>query len=460
MTNTLHSINEYDYTGQSNFVAPSHQQASDIVVLVNDVVKTQGTDYTLTGSLVAFTGFTPSNGDKISIRRETASAARQVDFASGSMLKAETLDQDSNQIFNIAQEALDKAEMIGGDYNARYYGASTAAPTSPAPSDGDLWFDTSGNVMKVYSSSESSWSALTFTTADQANIDTVAGISSEVQTVATNVSLIDGISADVAAVAAINTEVSTVAGISGAVEKAAENATGINHYGRTFLGSSTTAPTVHSDGASIGVGAFWFDSGVNILKVYQANGWQNAALGISNPVNRKSFVATSGQTAFPMDYQAGHLDVYLNGVKLVESTIPLSQATASQQADANGNVTATIKLTNNNYTDVYLNSDLWGWSQSESQMIASNSSGNMTVDGEATLNDEGDWVWTYQVPAGSSFEYKWLVTNSNDATGFEDLTTNSSLCASDFITHDAASRVYHRDITDTYGACHLTSSGI
>ena len=148
MTNTLHSINEYDYTGQSNFVAPSHQQASDIVVLVNDVVKTQGTDYTIANGLVTFSGFTPSNGDKISIRRETASVARQVDFASGSMLKAETLDQDSNQIFFMAQEALDKAEKIGGEYNAKYFGSSAVAPTSP--SVGDLWFDTSVNIMKVY----------------------------------------------------------------------------------------------------------------------------------------------------------------------------------------------------------------------------------------------------------------------------------------------------------------------
>ena len=159
MTDTLHSINEYDYTGQSDFVAPSHQQASDIVVLVNDVVKTQGTDYTLTGSLVVFdTGFTPSNGDKISIRRETASATRAVDFASGSMLKAETLDKDSNQIFFMAQEALDKADRIAGDYNARYFGSSAVAPTSA--SVGDLWFDTSVNTMKVYRT-DSGWQPTT-----------------------------------------------------------------------------------------------------------------------------------------------------------------------------------------------------------------------------------------------------------------------------------------------------------
>ena len=33
---------------------------------------------------------------------------------------------------------------------------------------------------------------------------------------------------------------------------------------------------------------------------------------------RKSFVATAGQTTFSMAYQAGYIDVYLNGIKIRE----------------------------------------------------------------------------------------------------------------------------------------------
>jgi hypothetical protein len=416
MTNTLHSINEYDYTGQSNFVAPSHQQASDIVVLVNDVVKTQGTDYTLTGSLVAFTGFTPSTGDKISIRRETASAARQVDFASGSMLKAETLDQDSNQIFNIAQEALDKAEMIGGDYNARYYGASTAAPTLPTPEAGDLWFDATNDVMKVYELASTTWQPLQLNPTDLA-------------------------------------KVSTVANISGAVETAAANATGINHYGRTFLGSGTVAPSTYSDGTAIQIGAFWFDSSVNTLKVYQANGWQNAALGITNPINRKSFTAATGQTTFPMSYESGHVDVYLNGVKLVASTLDSAPA-----ADSNGNVTVTLKLAGKpNSTSVYVHSNLWSWNDTYPTPAGTQTTWS---EGEATQDANGDWVWTYQVPAGTNFQYEWYSENATEA-GFEDLEElEDTGCNDDFFSYNYGARVYRMDITDTWESCNLVGSGL
>ena len=414
MTNTLHSINEYDYTGQSNFVAPSHQQASDIVVLVNDVVKTQGTDYTLTGSLVAFTGFTPSNGDKISIRRETASAARPVDFASGSMLKAETLDQDSNQIFNIAQEALDKAEMIGGDYNARYYGATTTAPTSPAPEEGDLWFDTATNVMKVRSAS--AWISMALTEAGQAAINSVVGISAAVQT-------------------------------------AAANATGINHYGRTFLGSDTVAPSTYSDGTAIQIGAFWFDSSVNTLKVYQANGWQNAALGITNPINRKSFTAATGQTTFPMSYESGHVDVYLNGVKLVASTFD-----SAPPADSNGNVTVTLRLAGKpNATGIWIHSNLWNWVDTYPTPAGTQT---MWSEGEATQEANGDWVWTYQVPAGTNFQYEWYHENATEA-GLEDLEDlEDTGCNDDFFNSGYSARVYRMDITDTWESCNLVGSGL
>ena len=414
MTNTLHSINEYDYTGQSNFVAPSHQQASDIVVLVNDVVKTQGTDYTLTGSLVAFTGFTPSNGDKISIRRVTASAARAVDFASGSMLKAETLDQDSNQIFNIAQEALDKAEMIGGDYNARYYGATTTAPTSPAPEEGDLWFDTATNVMKVRSAS--AWISMALTEAGQAAINSVVGISAAVQT-------------------------------------AAANATGINHYGRTFLGSDTVAPSTYSDGTAIQIGAFWFDSSVNTLKVYQANGWQNAALGITNPINRKSFTAATGQTTFPMSYESGHVDVYLNGVKLVASTFD-----SAPPADSNGNVTVTLKLAGKpNATGIWIHSNLWNWDDTYPTPAGTQT---MWSEGEATQEANGDWVWTYQVPAGTNFQYEWYHENATEA-GLEDLEDlEDTGCNDDFFNSGYSARVYRMDITDTWESCNLVGSGL
>jgi len=165
MTNSYFSIVDYEYTGQSSFTAPSYLQTSDITVTVNGVAKVKDTDYTLTGTSVAFTGFTPSTGDKIRIQRSSGHDARRVDFNSGSMLKAETLDADSNQMFYMAQEAIDTAQNISGDYNAKYWGSLPNAPASP--SVGDLWFDSTNNVMKVYNTQGWQTSTSAVTTSSQ-----------------------------------------------------------------------------------------------------------------------------------------------------------------------------------------------------------------------------------------------------------------------------------------------------
>jgi len=108
MTNTYFSITEYDYSGQTSFTTPSYLQADNISVTVNGVTKTRGTAYTLSGTQVAFTaGNIPNTGDKIRIKRASSQSTRQVDYTDGSMLKAQTLDDDANQLFYMAQEALD-----------------------------------------------------------------------------------------------------------------------------------------------------------------------------------------------------------------------------------------------------------------------------------------------------------------------------------------------------------------
>ena len=140
MTNSYFSMVDYEYSGQSSFSAPSYLQVSDITVTVNGVEKTKDTDYTFSGLSIVFggtSGFTPSTGDKIRIQRKSGHDARRVDFTAGSMLRADTLDADSNQVFYMAQEAIDTAQAISGDYNAKYWGSLPNAPASP--SVGDLW---------------------------------------------------------------------------------------------------------------------------------------------------------------------------------------------------------------------------------------------------------------------------------------------------------------------------------
>jgi len=62
--------------------------------------------------------------------------------------------------------------------------------------------------------------------------------------------------------------------------------------------------------------------------VYGASGWQNAGSSVNGTSQRYNYTATSGQTTFTgadnngntLAYDAGYIDVYLNGVKLLNGT--------------------------------------------------------------------------------------------------------------------------------------------
>jgi len=190
------------------------------------------------------------------------------------------------------------------------------------------------------------------------NVSTVAGISSNVSTVAgiaSNVTSVAGISSNVTTVAGISSDVSAVAGDATDIGTVASNLTGTNTIG-TVAGSianvnltggsianvnevadnigtvnefgeryrvSATAPTT-----SLDVGDLYYDTTTDTMKVYGTSGWQNAGSSVNGTSQRYNYTATSGQTTFTgsdnngntLTYDAGYIDVYLNGVKLLNGT--------------------------------------------------------------------------------------------------------------------------------------------
>ena len=78
---------------------------------------------------------------------------------------------------------------------------------------------------------------------------------------------------------------------------------------------SATAPTV-----DVEVGDLWFNTTDNQFYVRTASGWTVVATNVNGTSSRNSYTATAGQTTFAATYDVGYVDVYLNGVKLVDGT--------------------------------------------------------------------------------------------------------------------------------------------
>ena len=178
---------------------------------------------------------------------------------------------------------------------------------------------------------------------NNANVSTVAGISSDVTTVAgvaadvttaaTNIADITAVADEVNKVISVandlaeaTSEIDVVAGSIANVDAVgadianvntvATNISDVNSFADTYF-ISATAP------ASPTIGDLWFDTTNDVMKVYASGGFVNAGSAVNGTSNRETYTVgtsegsyTGSTTVFPIEYDAGYIDVFLNGIKL------------------------------------------------------------------------------------------------------------------------------------------------
>jgi hypothetical protein len=182
-------------------------------------------------------------------------------------------------------------------------------------------------------------SNITAVAGNAANISTVAGISADVTSVAnidTDVTAVANDAADIGTVAAdltgsdnigtVATNIANVNNVGGSianVNTVASNLTDVNNFADTYF-ISATAPT----GGNVTIGDLWFDTSSNTMKVYGSSGWQNAGSSVNGTSERFTYTVSGTPSSVSgvddngntLAYDAGFIDVYLNGVKMVNGT--------------------------------------------------------------------------------------------------------------------------------------------
>jgi hypothetical protein len=178
-----------------------------------------------------------------------------------------------------------------------------------------MYFNTTNDYMMVYNLANTTWYQLTNTTSDQNNINTVAGISSDVTATAgkatqigllgtadaisdmnvlgtstnvTNQNTLAGISSDITTVSGISANVTTTAGISSDVTTCAtnnanitttaSNISGVNSFAERYRIASS-APASNND-----AGDLYFDTTSNELRSYGTS-WQSTTPSAENQTN-------------------------------------------------------------------------------------------------------------------------------------------------------------------------------
>jgi hypothetical protein len=161
------TVENFTGTGSTSVFTTSvtYQSANNAQVFVNGALVRPTTDYTLSGTTLTFTagyGHPPSSATILiwGVSSTVASITTSVNSASASATAA--------------------AASLS-TFQGQYHGAASSDPVSGLDT-GDLYFNTSDNIMKTYNGS--AWVRIQPTTTDQAHINTVSGISANVTSVA------------------------------------------------------------------------------------------------------------------------------------------------------------------------------------------------------------------------------------------------------------------------------------
>ena len=259
----------HNYTGDNStttFSIPfTYTNTSEISVTVDGVAETgltfpSSSEVTLTSA--------PASSTLVQVRRTTTLTSRTVDFASGSVLTEEDLDNSNIQVFHAAQEANDKAN-------------------DAITLDADDKWDAGGKRIKNVASPTADTDAVNkaFISTNLPNINTVAGISTEVTTVA-------GIASDVTAVVADQADIGTVATSITNVDLVGTNITSVNTNATNITaiqGASANATTATDKAAEAVLSAVeaeaWaqkIDGEAQTGEGYSSKAWATGGTGVTN----------------------------------------------------------------------------------------------------------------------------------------------------------------------------------
>jgi len=300
----------------------------------------------------AATSASTASGHKDTATTKAGEAATSATAAATSASTAST------QATNAASSATSAASSLS-TFTGQYHGAASSNPTSNLDV-GDLYFNTSSGL-KVYNGS--AWEDIKPTSSEQtainnvntnsSNINTVAGQNSNITTlagIASDITSVANISADVAAVenklteieavaddlAESSSEIDLVAGSIANVNTVGSAITNVNNVGGSISNVNTVASNISgvnsfadryriassAPSSSLDQGDLYFDTSANELKVYKSGGWAAAGSTVNGTAARFQYTSAGATTFSGADnngvslaYDAGFIDVYLNGVK-------------------------------------------------------------------------------------------------------------------------------------------------
>ena len=377
---------QYTSTGQTAFNFSFQVNASsELQVYVNDVVKAETTHYSVslngdgTGT-VTFNSATTS-GEIITIIGDQP-LSRTTVFQTGQTNNPTTLETEFDNVLIRQQqlkEITDRSIQLKPSTTRTVTGSGTSGPvffpygTTTENSGKIIRYNSAGTSLELGPDTTSIDTLAALST----ELTTLSAISSAISGVHSNASNINNLNSNIAAVtnvnsnlSAINTtnsNISTIANVNSNltpitnvnnaltnINQVANNLSSVSSFANVYLGASSSAPTQDPDGSALDDGDLYFDTSTITLRVYASgSGWQSAGSSINGTSARFTFTISGTPTTVTgndnygntLAYDAGFVDVYLNGVRMVNGsdvTVTSGTSIVFAQALSNGDTVDVI----------------------------------------------------------------------------------------------------------------------
>ena len=307
-------------------------------LLVDAATATTSATNAANSATAAATSATNAATSATNAAASATSAATSLSNIGTSEANAATSATNAANSATAAAGSASAAEATFDLFDDAFLGSKTSDPSvdndGNALQDGALYFDTTNDVMKVYNLSSTQWLQLTPTVTNQNNINAVNSNSTNINAVASNSTNINSVASDLTGSNNIGTTAGSIANVNlvggsiASVNTAANNLADINAFANIYLGPSSSAPTADPDGSALDVGDLYFDTTSQTMKVYSSSGWIPAGSSVNGTSNRFTYTVSSSTTTISgadnysntLAYDAGFVDVYLNGVRMVNGS--------------------------------------------------------------------------------------------------------------------------------------------
>ena len=343
------SDDAYEFGSGGTVTLGAGATVNDSIVIIRDIVLERTSDFPTTGAF----DITALN-TQLDTMTSMLSDIKQQSDRSVKLLDTDTV----SSTITLPAKATRQSKMLGFDANGNIettVSSDGLATLSGIASDISTVAGISSNVTSVAGNSSNintvaglnseitSLGAIasditTLAGFNSADISTVAGDISKVVTAANDlnestseIEVVANAITNVDAVGGAITNINTVAGAispTNNIQTVAQNITGVNSFADRYRVASSAPST------SLNQGDLYFDTTANELKVYKSSGWAAAGSTVNGTSQRYVYNITGTPTTITgasgtgyaeasnqvLAYDAGFVDVYLNGVKQILGT--------------------------------------------------------------------------------------------------------------------------------------------